>query len=104
MSGKLRKVFLLPVVAYQKLVSPFLGKNCIYSPTCSQYFKEAVLKHGILKGSLLGTTRILRCSRFYLGGPDPVPDVFSFKYIKESKIIFRRHRHTKPSQPDTQEK
>ncbi len=89
----IRKIFLLPVVAYQKLISPFLGKNCIYSPTCSQYFKLAVMKHGIFKGTILGVSRILRCSRFYLGGLDPVPDEFSFKYIKDSRIIFRRHRN-----------
>lgn len=87
-----RKVFLLPVVAYQKLISPFLGKNCIYTPSCSQYFKLAVMKHGIVKGTILGFSRILRCSRFYLGGPDPVPEEFSFKYIKDSRTIFKRHR------------
>jgi uncharacterized protein len=89
-SQAIRKVFLLPVLAYQKLVSPFLGKNCIYCPTCSQYFKEAVLKHGIFKGCLLGGSRILRCSSLYLGGLDPVPEKFSFKYIKDSRTIFRR--------------
>lgn len=89
----MRKVFLLPVKAYQKLISPMLGANCIYSPTCSEYFKQAVVRHGIVKGTILGTSRILRCNRFYMGGPDPVPDRFSFKYIRDRRIAFRRHRH-----------
>lgn len=89
----IRKAFLLPVKAYQKLISPMLGANCIYSPTCSEYFKQAVMLHGIIKGSILGTARILRCSRFYMGGPDPVPEEFSFKYIRERRTIFRRHKN-----------
>lgn len=88
-----RKIFLLPVKAYQKLISPMLGANCIYSPTCSEYFKQAVMQHGIIKGTILGTSRILRCNRFYMGGPDPVPQEFSFKYIRDRRIIFRRHKH-----------
>jgi len=89
----MRKVFLLPVKAYQKLISPMLGANCIYSPTCSEYFKQAVMQHGIIKGTILGTSRILRCNRLYMGGPDPVPQEFSFKYIKDRRTIFRRHKH-----------
>ena len=88
-----RKIVLLPVKAYQKLISPMLGANCIYSPTCSEYFKQAVMQHGIIKGSILGTARILRCNRFYMGGPDPVPQEFSLKYIRDRRTIFRRHRH-----------
>lgn len=88
----LKKAFLLPVAAYQKFISPMLGSNCIYSPTCSEYFKQAVMKHGIAKGTILGVARILRCNRFYMGGPDPVPDEFSFKYIKDRRTIFRRRR------------
>ncbi len=86
-----RKIYLLPVKGYQKLISPLLGRNCIYSPTCSEYFNRCVLKFGIVKGSVLGFSRICRCSRLYYGGPDDVPQTFSFKDMKARRIAFRRH-------------
>ena len=86
-----RKIFLIPVKGYQKLVSPFLGANCIYCPTCSEYFNTSVMRFGIIKGTILGISRILRCSRMYYGGPDEVPQAFSFKHIRDMRIAFRRH-------------
>ncbi|MDK1018565.1 MAG: membrane protein insertion efficiency factor YidD [Actinomycetota bacterium] len=61
------------VRGYQKAVSPFLGQNCRYYPSCSQYTYEAVEMHGVLRGSWLGTKRIGRCHPFHEGGVDPVP-------------------------------
>ena len=61
------------VRAYQKLVSPFLGNNCRYYPTCSHYTYEAIEIHGAAKGSWLGIRRISRCHPFHEGGIDPVP-------------------------------
>ncbi len=58
---------------YQALISPLLGPNCRYDPSCSQYAKEALLKYGALKGSVLSIRRILRCHPFHPGGYDPVP-------------------------------
>ena len=79
----LRKVFLLPVYVYRAIISPMKGGACCgYTPTCSEYFIEAVDKHGIIKGAILGTARILRCRPSFFGGYDPVPDEFSFKEIK----------------------
>ena len=79
----LRKVFLLPVYFYRAVISPMKGGACCgYTPTCSAYFIEAVDKHGIIKGAILGTVRILRCRPSFFGGYDPVPDEFSFKGIK----------------------
>lgn len=86
-----RKIYLLPVKAYQKLLSPWLGKNCIYSPTCSEYFNRAVLEFGIIRGTILGTSRILRCNRLYYGGPDELPENFSWRNIRDRRIAFRRH-------------
>ncbi len=89
------KIFLLPIKGYQKFISPLLGSNCIYEPSCSEYVKIALIKHGIIKGSILGIARLLRCSRFYMGGPDPVPEKFSFKHIRNQRIAFRRHKFRK---------
>jgi len=91
--GKIIKaVFLAPVKFYQKIISPAIGKNCIYTPSCSHYMVEAVEKHGVIKGGILGVARILRCSRFFLGGEDPVPEEFSFKNIRTPYIVFKRRR------------
>ena len=61
---------------YQKCISPVLGSNCRYYPTCSAYTMEAVRRFGAVKGCLLGARRILRCNSFSKGGFDPVPDNF----------------------------
>lgn len=59
--------------AYQKVLSPFFGRNCRYYPTCSQYTIEAVEIHGAARGSWLGIRRIGRCHPWREGGLDPVP-------------------------------
>lgn len=69
----LKKSILIIIRIYQKLISPFLGKNCRFSPTCSKYTYQAIEEHGIIKGSYLGIKRILKCHPFNVGGYDPVP-------------------------------
>lgn len=56
---------------YQKLISPFLGRNCRFHPSCSNYFIQAVEKYGPLTGAWKGILRILRCHPFHPGGYDP---------------------------------
>jgi len=68
-----RKVLVAPIVAYQRLLSPLLGRNCRFYPSCSQYAKEAVLKHGPLRGVSLAVRRIARCHPWNPGGVDLVP-------------------------------
>ena len=60
------------IKAYKILLSPILGNNCRYYPSCSDYAIEAIRKHGPLKGSLKAIYRILRCNPFSKGGYDPV--------------------------------
>ncbi|NNF65314.1 MAG: membrane protein insertion efficiency factor YidD [Acidimicrobiia bacterium] len=59
--------------AYQRFLSPFLGKNCRYHPTCSAYAVQAIELHGAVKGPLMSIKRIGRCHPFSAGGLDPVP-------------------------------
>lgn len=65
-----KKLGILLIEFYQKNISPSLGRRCIYYPTCSEYTKQAVDKYGIIKGSILGMYRIIRCNPFSKGGVD----------------------------------
>jgi hypothetical protein len=60
------------IKGYQKWISPMLGSNCRFRPTCSQYTLEAIEKYGLFKGGAMGLWRILRCNPFSKGGDDPV--------------------------------
>jgi putative membrane protein insertion efficiency factor len=69
----MKKLVLLMIRAYQLLLSPFLGRQCRFYPTCSSYTREAIEKRGLLKGILLGGKRLLKCHPFHPGGVDLVP-------------------------------
>jgi len=56
---------------YQWLISPILGPRCRFEPTCSTYFIESVGKYGVVRGSLRGMWRIIRCNPWFPGGYDP---------------------------------
>lgn len=75
----LRNLVILPVKFYQKAISPLFPPSCRYYPTCSTYMIQAVEKHGVILGLLMGSARILRCNPFVRGGHDPVPDHFSLR-------------------------
>lgn len=85
----LRKAFLLPVYFYRKFISPALPSSCRYNPSCSCYFIEAVNRHGIFRGTCLGTARLFRCNGRFRCGEDPVPNEFSFALIKRQYRDFR---------------
>ncbi|MFR9161079.1 MAG: membrane protein insertion efficiency factor YidD [Ruthenibacterium lactatiformans] len=57
-----KRFLIFLIKGYQKFISPLLGDNCRFYPTCSAYAIEALRVHGALKGSLLATWRILRCN------------------------------------------
>lgn len=58
---------------YQYVLSPWLGNQCRFTPTCSEYARQAVLTHGALKGAWLAIRRVSRCHPWHPGGHDPVP-------------------------------
>lgn len=60
---------------YQLTLSPFLGRQCRFEPTCSHYGIEAIKRFGASKGSILTVKRILRCHPWHAGGLDPVPEL-----------------------------
>lgn len=61
------------VKAYQLVLSPFLGQQCRFYPTCSHYAVEAIQKHGALRGSYYTVRRLMRCHPWCDGGHDPIP-------------------------------
>ncbi len=69
----MQRLLMALVRAYQLILSPLLGSNCRYYPTCSAYTLEALELWGPWRGSWLGIRRILRCHPFRAGGYDPVP-------------------------------
>ncbi len=71
-SGPARVAFGL-VGAYQRWVSPWLPGACRFWPTCSEYARLALLRHGVVRGGRLAAWRLLRCHRFARGGLDPPP-------------------------------
>ena len=69
----LRRIFILPIRFYQLCISPMFPNACRFTPTCSRYAVEAIMKHGIFRGSWLALRRILRCHPWGGSGYDPVP-------------------------------
>ena len=66
-------LLVLPIRFYQIAISPLLGPSCRFTPTCSEYARQAILKHGPLKGLYLAVRRLLRCHPWGGSGYDPVP-------------------------------
>ncbi len=66
---------------YQLLLSPVLGNNCRYSPSCSEYAREAIALHGPWRGLKLAGGRLLRCHPWAGGGYDPVPPTHSSRCV-----------------------
>ena len=68
------RLAVLPIRLYRRLISPLKPiPSCRFHPTCSAYAQEAILEHGVLRGSGLAVKRILKCHPWHPGGSDPVP-------------------------------
>ncbi len=61
------------VGAYRYAVSPMLGRNCRFHPSCAEYAETALRRHGALRGAWLAAKRVARCHPWHPGGVDPVP-------------------------------
>lgn len=69
----MRKFFILIISVYRYAVSPFLGNNCRFHPSCSHYAQDAIALHGVFRGIYLTLRRIGKCHPWHEGGVDPVP-------------------------------
>ena len=80
----LNKIVILPLIlfirGYQIIISPILGSNCRYMPTCSEYATESLKEHGLIKGSFLTIKRIGKCHPWGGHGYDPTPTKIKNKY------------------------
>jgi len=74
----------LPVRFYQRFISRWTPPSCRFTPTCSQYMIESVLQHGLIKGVIAGTWRILRCNPWGGQGEDK-PEDFIWWWDKREK-------------------
>lgn len=73
----MKRILIAPIMGllrvYRYAISPLLGSNCRFYPSCSVYAMEALRKHGLFKGMWLASWRVLRCNPWCAGGHDPVP-------------------------------
>jgi len=79
----MKKLLIGAIRLYRKTLSPLIGQQCRFEPTCSHYGEEAIAKHGALRGTILTVWRILRCGPWSKGGYDPVPETFLVKHEKQ---------------------
>ena len=88
-----KKIALLLIRVYQKLFSfdhsfwanPKVVRVCVFHPSCSEFTYQAIEKHGLIKGCILGSVRIVRCNPLSQGGIDEVPEKFSIKYWEKAQ-------------------
>ena len=79
-----KRLVLLMIRGYQLTLSPYLGRQCRFHPSCSHYATEAIERHGLSRGSVLALRRLGRCQPFHPGGVDLVP------------VASGRHHHEEP--------
>lgn len=75
----IKNIFKGIVRIYQKFISPLFPPSCRYYPSCSTYTLQALEQHGVIKGTMMGVARIVRCNPFVPGGIDEVPSHFTLR-------------------------
>lgn len=88
-------LMVMPIRFYQMFITPYTPPACRFTPTCSEYARQALMKHGPIKGFILAVWRICRCNPWGGSGYDPVPDSFSFKDLRKGSK--RTNKHLKQS-------
>jgi hypothetical protein len=69
-----KRALVAGIRGYQYAIRPLLGPSCRFYPSCSEYAREAIERHGAARGSLLAVRRIAKCHPYHPGGYDPVPE------------------------------
>lgn len=75
----MKKIAFFFLKLYKYTLSRVIGRKCKYRPTCSMYMYDAIDKWGVVRGTILGLFRLIRCNPFSKGGFDPVPENFRGK-------------------------
>jgi putative membrane protein insertion efficiency factor len=78
------KTVVLAIRIYRGLISPFLGNNCRFYPSCSCYAETAIKNHGVITGSWMAARRLARCHPWHPGGIDLVPDSLPVKKVDKT--------------------
>ncbi|TYL48287.1 membrane protein insertion efficiency factor YidD [Marinomonas sp. IMCC 4694] len=89
----MKRVLIAFVRGYQLIISPFLGNNCRFYPSCSHYMIQAIEQHGVIKGVYLGLKRLSKCHPWHEGGIDPVPSCQHNKHKQPNDITSDENRH-----------
>jgi len=69
----IRTIAVFAIRVYQGLLSPWFRGNCRFMPSCSEYARHAIARHGLARGTVLAVRRLLRCHPLGAHGYDPVP-------------------------------
>lgn len=80
----MKRILIVLIDFYRHHISPYKGGACCrFTPTCSQYAREAIERYGAMYGGYLAVRRLLKCHPFHKGGYDPVPDIHRGRFKKD---------------------
>jgi uncharacterized protein len=84
----IKRLLLITIRIYQLCLSSVLGPRCRFHPTCSEYTREAIERHGVFQGTWLGVRRLSKCHPFHPGGIDSVPAVLNVNDTSKKPVGF----------------